>query len=584
MKQKLSIALALLVPFTTALRGADWPEWGGRPSRNMASTAEKGLPNQFDCGKENTAGEIDMSTVKNVKWMVRVGPNTCGSPVVAGGKVFIGTRMSSTNSFVADPSNPACLLCVDEKTGIELGRFPCRRPEKENGVERCNENWGVCSTPTVDENLIYFVGPYQEVYCLDLKAWLAQGQTGTANKQEPSTAENSTAPITAPYSETCILWKYDLAKEVNSVQHHTASCSPLVFGNFVYVCTGNTRWQSSPHRYSPLAPSLVAFNKKTGQLVARDDEQIGERLWRGQWTSPSMGVVNGKAQIYFGAGDGTCYAFEPVDPKAVVPANRWTTTTLRGPVVQFIDVDSTGTSGAAMVQPTPTSSGSMEIRTSIRLPVCTPVHSIPTAKVPDVLTLKKIWSFDCIPPEYRKNPFYSRDAKGDGKGRPCEITGTPVFYRNRVYIAIGADPQHGGRDSKGNLVCIDATRTGDITKTGCIWNYDKLNQSISTVAIADGLVFAQDEADVVHCLNADTGQCYWTYAAGRNKSETGYNSPLVADGKLYAANSILMASKELKPLGSIKSSTFSTPCVANGVLFMVNGVWLTAVYDKGDKP
>jgi len=328
---------------------------------------------------------------------------------------------------------------------------------------------------------------------------------------------------------------------------------------------------------------LVVFNKKTGQLVARDDEQIGERLWRGQWSSPSMGVVNGKAQIYFGAGDGVCYAFEPVDPKVQVPPNRWTTTTLRGPIVQFMDVDPAETSGTALAQPVPVVSGSVDTRTSIHLPVCTPVDSIPSAQVPDVPILKKIWSFDCIPLEYKTNPFYARDAKGDGKGRPCEIMATPVCYRNRVYIAIGGDPQHGGRDSKGNLVCIDATRTGDITRTGRVWNCEQLNQSISTVAIADGLVFAPDDANTVHCLNADTGYCYWTYAAG-HKGSTGYNSPLVADGKLFVGNAILSAGRELKVLNSKMSfGTYSTPCVANRVLFYAQGHWLTAVCDKGGK-
>lgn len=91
MKRELAIAalLACLVVAASA-SGADWPQWGGTDARNMVSS-EKGLPDWFDCGKETGSGEIDLATAKNVKWAAKVGPKTCGSPVVSGGKVFIGT-------------------------------------------------------------------------------------------------------------------------------------------------------------------------------------------------------------------------------------------------------------------------------------------------------------------------------------------------------------------------------------------------------------------------------------------------------------------------------------------------------------
>ena len=227
------------------------------------------------------------------------------------------------------------------------------------------------------------------------------------------------------------------------------------------------------------------------------------------------------------------------------------------------------------------------MRPSIKLPDSSPPNALPTAQEPDVPILRKIWSFDCIPKEYRETPFYANDAKSDGKGRPCEIMGTPVFYRNRVYIAIGGDPNHGGRNSKGNLVCIDATKTGDITHTGEIWHFDNLNQSCSTVAIADGLVYALDESGMVNCLDADSGQCYWTYCVGKRPGGTTIElSPLVADGKVFIGKCVLAAGKELKPLTSEATvgQCYSTPCVANGVLFTVQGKWLCAICDKGDKP
>ena len=162
---------------------------------------------------------------------------------------------------------------------------------------------------------------------------------------------------------------------------------------------------------------------------------------------------------------------------------------------------------------------------------------------------------------------------------------TPVFYRNRVYVAIGGDPQHGSKNSQGHLVCIDPTRTGDSTRSAQVWSCDQLNATLSTVGIAEGLVFVIDEASVIHCLDADTGQKYWAYEL---KSDRGMLSSalLVADGKVFAGKVILAASKTLQVLGTIDANTStscSTPCVANGVLFTVHRKWLWAVCDKGDK-
>ena len=95
-----------------------------------------------------------------------------------------------------------------------------------------------------------------------------------------------------------VVWQYDMAENLRVMQDHAASCSPLVHGDFVYVCTGNGRFKYTEKPFYPLTPSLIVLNKHTGQLVARDDEQIGEQLWRGQWSSPSLATVNGKARSF----------------------------------------------------------------------------------------------------------------------------------------------------------------------------------------------------------------------------------------------------------------------------------------------
>ena len=58
------------------------------------------------------------------------------------------------------------------------------------------------------------------------------------------------------------------------------------------------------------------------------------------------------------------------------------------------------------------------------------------------------------------------------------------------------------------------------------------------------------------------------------------------DGKVFAGNTILAASKTLKILGTIEGNAVNNsaaPCVANGVLFAVHRKWLWAVCDNGEK-
>ena len=86
-----------------------------------------------------------------------------------------------------------------------------------------------------------------------------------------------------------------------------------------------------------------------------------------------------------------------------------------------------------------------------------------------------------------------------------EIIATPVFYNDRVYVAIGRDPEH-GRGRGAHRTCLDAGQAGDSTKIGKIWTYQGLDRALSTVSIADGLLYIPDVAGRLHCLDAQTGR------------------------------------------------------------------------------
>jgi outer membrane protein assembly factor BamB len=189
--------------------------------------------------------------------------------------------------------------------------------------------------------------------------------------------------------------------------------------------------------------------------------------------------------------------------------------------------------------------------------------------------LKKAWWFDCDPAGIKQDVH---KYMGNRKESASNIKGMPVFYKNRVYVAAGGDIWWGKNQAW--LKCIDATLTGDVTKTGEIWSYPLNKHCCATPAIANGLVFVTDCGKTLHCLDAETGKPCWTHEA---KGEF-WGSPLVADGKVYAASLgrdlvVLAAEKEKKVLATVDlgSRSASTPVAANGVLYICTYAKLFAV-------
>jgi outer membrane protein assembly factor BamB len=186
---------------------------------------------------------------------------------------------------------------------------------------------------------------------------------------------------------------------------------------------------------------------------------------------------------------------------------------------------------------------------------------------------KRLWEFDLNP----KSSVWPKTRN--------EVISTPIIVDNVVYIANGQDPEHG--EGVGHAYAIDATKRGDISESGRLWHYDKIRRSISTAAVHDGLVYFADFSGFVHCLDAKTGQPYWTH----DMFAAVWGSTMYIDGKIYIGDedgdvAVLQAGRELKVISeqNMNSSVYSTPVPANGALFINNRNQLFALAEGASSP
>src|SRR5204863_1843889 len=114
-------ALAVLtfaLVIDAALFAADQPQWGQAWTRNMVSS-ERNLPDSFD-----------PKTGKNIKWIAKIGTESHSTPVIAKGRMFIGTN----NGSPRDPKqvgDRGVLMCLDEQTGKFLWQLVVPKREED---------------------------------------------------------------------------------------------------------------------------------------------------------------------------------------------------------------------------------------------------------------------------------------------------------------------------------------------------------------------------------------------------------------------------------------------------------------------
>ena len=187
----------------------------------------------------------------------------------------------------------------------------------------------------------------------------------------------------------------------------------------------------------------------------------------------------------------------------------------------------------------------------------------------EALSGKKLWEFDTNP----KDSTWPRTRN--------EVIATPVIVGDRVYIGNGQDPEHG--EGVGHFYAIDATKRGDITQSGVVWHTDKVRRSISTAAVADGLVYVADFSGYLRCFDADTGQEYWVH----DMLAAVWGSPFVVDGRVYLGDEdgdvvALVHGKKKEVLAEMNmgSAVYGTITPANGAIILNNRNQLFSIAAK----
>jgi len=263
------VALALFQPTSaapTAAAQGDWPMFGATPSRNVVSPDAKNLPR---------AWSVEEGKQKNIKWTAAIGTRGYGSPMIAGGRVFVSTN----NKQPRDPKikgNKAVIMCFREGDGAFLWQAVHLMVPPEVDQQAIED--GMCSTPVVEGDKLYYVTPACQVVC----ARTDNGQT---------------------------VWLYDMMKELKVYPCIINSCAPLLVGERLYVLTGNGIGEDGEVK-APQAPSFIALDKKTGALKWQSSLP-GKNILYGQWGNATFAEVNGEGQVIFPGGDGWLYSLAP---------------------------------------------------------------------------------------------------------------------------------------------------------------------------------------------------------------------------------------------------------------------------------
>lgn len=523
----------------------DWPQWGGTPHRNNTPDGR------------NIPTEWDVNTGENILWAAPLGSQTYGNPVIANGKVFVGTN----NGYGYVKRYPSrvdlgCLLCFEEATGKFL--WQASSPKLPTGRVHDWPQQGVCSTVYADDHRVWYVTNRGEVVCLDAEGF-HDGENDGPFYAEPN--ENK--------DEADIIWRYDMMGELGISQHNMCSCSLTCVGDLLFVNTSNGVDESHINIPAPKAPSFVCMDRNTGGNPLWTDGTPGNNILHGQWSSPTYFEAGGQAQVVFGAGDGWIYSFDPkgdgkkskllwkfdANPKEslYVLGGRSTRNHIIGTPVFYDGLlyvavgedPEHGEGQGHMWCIDPTKRGDVSPEKAVdkdgkelpvrRLQAADPKKGEKGIPNPNSAA---VWHYDAV------------DRNGNKKLEFDEIMhrtmGSAAVKNDLCVIA----------DMSGLVHCVDAKKTDENGRPKVYWTHDMFDASWGSVLIVEDKVYVGDEAGDVHVFELSKEK---NLISEINVGSAVYSTPVVANDTLFISNkSMLLAIRQGAKLeGGVKPNTAS---------------------------
>jgi outer membrane protein assembly factor BamB/HEAT repeat protein len=229
----------------------------------------------------NPPVDWDTTTGRNIVWSVELGNETFGRPVVAGDVVYVGTD-NARHINAALQEEAGVLMAFRATDGAFLWQDVA--PRVDRGLREFLLP-STTSVPYVEGNRLYYVTAEGQLRCLDTQA-------------------------------ADIVWELDMPARLGVFLHEASNSEVLPVGDLLMVSTSNGQNEGHTSVPSPRAPSLIAVNKYTGDVVWRAIG-AGANVLHGQWSSPVAASVNGRIQVLFGGGDGWLRAYDAASGREV---------------------------------------------------------------------------------------------------------------------------------------------------------------------------------------------------------------------------------------------------------------------------
>ena len=154
------------------------------------------------------------------------------------------------------------------------------------------------SAPYVEGNRLYYVTAECQLRCLDTQGF-RDGENNGPYREE----------VFQDDAAADVVWELDICGRLGVFPHEATNSDVLPVGDLLLVSTSNGQNEGHTRVPSPRAPSLIAVDKGSGDVVWRA-VGAGAQVLHGQWSSPVAANVNGRIQVLLGGGDGWLRSYD----------------------------------------------------------------------------------------------------------------------------------------------------------------------------------------------------------------------------------------------------------------------------------